>query len=52
MITVDIEKMNLIELKALAYDIMLGIQNDQRALQEVNKKIEDIKKSETMRTDL
>ena len=36
---VNIETMSIQELKALAYDIIIAIQNDQQVLNQVNEKI-------------
>ena len=36
---VNLETMNLQDLKALAYDIIVSIQRDQQALNQVNEKI-------------
>lgn len=36
---VNLQTMNIQELKVLAYDIMMSIQNDQNALNQVNQQI-------------
>ena len=41
---VNLETMNLQELKALAYDIIISIQNDQNVLQQVNQQIAKLQK--------
>jgi len=43
---VNLEKMNLQELKALAYDIIVAIQHDQQVLNQVNEKIAKLAKEQ------
>ena len=43
---VNIETMNVQELKALAYDIIIAIQNDQNVLQQVNNQIAKLQKEQ------
>lgn len=43
---VNIENMNIQELKALAYDIIIAIQNDQNVLQQVNQQIAKLQKEQ------
>jgi hypothetical protein len=41
---VNIQTMNIHELKCLAYDIIIAIQNDQNVLQQVNQQIAKLQK--------
>lgn len=43
---VNIETMNVQELKALAYDIIIAIQNDQNVLNQVNQRIAKLQKEQ------
>lgn len=43
---VNIETMSVQELKALAYDIIIAIQNDQNVLQQVNQQITKLQKEQ------
>lgn len=43
---VNIETMNVQELKALAYDIIIAIQNDQNVLNQVNQQIAKMQKEQ------
>lgn len=43
---VNIETMNLQELKALGYDIIVAIQHDQQVLNQVNEKISKLAKEQ------
>lgn len=42
----NIEIMSIQELKALAYDIIIAIQNDQNVLQQVNQRIATLQKEQ------
>lgn len=48
---VDLETMNLQELKAVAYDIIASIQNDQNALNQVNQRIAELQKEENAKNN-
>jgi len=45
---VNIENMTVLELKALAYDIIVSIQNDQNVLQRVNQQIAKLQEEQKL----